>query len=87
MVLALCDHADIHPTHLVIKIRSVQHQIQINWQHGCVPSQIWAHDYSLSPSLQNSVHFRFLFMLDSEDRQVLVRSKACQNESSPPDIL
>ena len=82
-----CDPTGIHPAWLAIKIRSVQYQIQINWQYGCVLNQTWAHGYAISPSLQNSVYFRLLFMLDSEDRQFLVRNNACQNKSYPSEIL
>lgn len=76
--------------HHAIKIRSVQHQIQINWQRSCVLYQTWVHGYSLSlqNNLQTSMYFRLLFMLDSEDRPFLVRSNACQKKKSyPSEIL
>lgn len=34
-----CGHTDIPPAYFAIKIRSVQHQIQINRQHRCVLNQ------------------------------------------------
>lgn len=55
----------------VIKTSSVQYRLQINWQHRCVPDQSRALGYSISQSLQNSICFRLVFMLDLEDRQFL----------------
>jgi len=31
-------------------------------------NQTWAHDYSIKQSLQNSMRFRLVFVLESEDR-------------------
>lgn len=73
-----------------MEIKSVQHQIQMNWQHRCVLYQTWVHGYSISlqNNMQTSMCFRLLFMLDSEDRPFLVRSNACQNKKSyPSEIL
>lgn len=68
-MLVLWSHG--HCAYIVIKTSSVQYQLRINWQHRCVPDQSRALGYSISQSLQNSIYFRLVFMLDLEDRQFL----------------
>lgn len=67
-----------HRNHTCIAIRtsSVQCQIQIKWQQRYVLNQTWAHDYSIKQSLQNSMRFRLVFVLESENRYRLQCSRS-----------